>query len=730
MTDAELITTPKIRRLKVRGLRSFVNETIIEFPENGLTLFRGRNLETGGSSGSGKSSLLLAIQYALGSCRYPSTALQSWLTEDPVEVSLTVTYGIRDMVITRGAFGLRIEISGNEVKGSAKAKEQALTDFFGLTPELLSAVTYRGQKQPGLFLSKTDSEKKEFLSTLLDLDKFEKAAEESAKKVIELTAGVTASRNLISMLDSSLNSLIASVKPPMILSEDKLKADLEASQKRRDDAYKSVLECRSSISSYEANVNEQVLRKRQEAQPALDALREQIKLADGLRYTGIPPCDRSILEQLQSDLETAQGFYDEELKKENDRSERCRFLRESTTQLIRTIEKRLATRPSVEKKLQQLMDSLIPLTQGVCNTCARPWDTEAEQRRIHLEIDSLEKTLKNLADDQSCLAEAEETLAAQPVYNESADLKDLRAVVRQLTQDIAVEKQRLAGAQALFSANQNKILADAVAAFESAKSTLAYDLERYRGDRMEMIQSTQERLEEAEREHSLALSQVSGLQAALNRLQIDNEREKTRFEMARLNVAKAQESRDAAMVASRESESALAAEQDFGRLMGREGFLGAIFDEVLSEISTEANALLAQFPNTAHVTVEFKSESVSQKGVIKKSIVPMVTIGGYEAPLSSGLSGGMESAVELAVDLAVSEVVSRRTGSLPGWLILDESFTGLGPVEAEACMEILQGFAKDKLVLVVDHASEMKSLFTQFVDIEFKNGASTVAGAL
>jgi DNA repair exonuclease SbcCD ATPase subunit len=41
-------------------------------------------------------------------------------------------------------------------------------------------------------------------------------------------------------------------------------------------------------------------------------------------------------------------------------------------------------------------------------------------------------------------------------------------------------------------------------------------------------------------------------------------------------------------------------------------------------------------------------------------------------------------------------------------------------------MEILRAFAENKLVLVVDHASEFKSMFTQHVDVEFSNGSSRV----
>ncbi len=41
-------------------------------------------------------------------------------------------------------------------------------------------------------------------------------------------------------------------------------------------------------------------------------------------------------------------------------------------------------------------------------------------------------------------------------------------------------------------------------------------------------------------------------------------------------------------------------------------------------------------------------------------------------------------------------------------------------------MEILKKHACNRLILVVDHASETKELFSSFIDIEFKNGVSRV----
>ena len=173
-------------------------------------------------------------------------------------------------------------------------------------------------------------------------------------------------------------------------------------------------------------------------------------------------------------------------------------------------------------------------------------------------------------------------------------------------------------------------------------------------------------------------------------------------------------------------DSGLRAERDFAHLIGREGFLGLIFDEVLQEIGDETNDVLGSVANTRHVTLEFRSENVTQKGEVSKEIKPVLTVHGNETSIKGGLSGGMLTTVELATDLAVGAVISRRSGVCPGWLILDESFDGLDAVSKDSCVEILQKYSKDRLVIVVDHASEMQGAFENVINVTYEDGESRI----
>ena len=155
-------------------------------------------------------------------------------------------------------------------------------------------------------------------------------------------------------------------------------------------------------------------------------------------------------------------------------------------------------------------------------------------------------------------------------------------------------------------------------------------------------------------------------------------------------------------------------------------FLGAIFDEILVEVSAETNELLRNLKNVATTSVTFVSDKVTEKGAVKQQIRPVILKNGVELDLEVELSGGQGDSVELAVDLGLSAVIGRRTGKRPGFLILDETFSALDVISKESCLEILQKAAADTLILVVDHSSEFSEAFSAYIDVESQNEVSRI----
>jgi DNA repair exonuclease SbcCD ATPase subunit len=159
------------------------------------------------------------------------------------------------------------------------------------------------------------------------------------------------------------------------------------------------------------------------------------------------------------------------------------------------------------------------------------------------------------------------------------------------------------------------------------------------------------------------------------------------------------------------------------KLLGRTGFLGNIFDEILADIQIRTNDMLSNFPNASQFTVQISStKEVKSKGTTKKEISITINNNGNEIGIDD-LSGGQQSAIELCSDLAAAEVIRARSGCGLGWICLDEVMDGLGAVEKEAAVNMIRQRVKG-LVLMIEHSTEIKESFNEVIEIEFSGKES------
>jgi len=159
-------------------------------------------------------------------------------------------------------------------------------------------------------------------------------------------------------------------------------------------------------------------------------------------------------------------------------------------------------------------------------------------------------------------------------------------------------------------------------------------------------------------------------------------------------------------------------------IIGRNGFLGSIFDEVLIEIESRINEMLLQIPNVSTFTIGISSTSMTKAGNAKKSICTVLYKDGKEISIKS-LSGGQMCSLELCADLAVRETICSRAGTNLGWLALDEAMDGLDIESKSAALDIVK-LKVNGLVLVVDHSTEVKEGFEKVVEVEFDGRCSRV----
>ncbi len=689
--------TARIRRLHMQAFRSFFDPTTIEFPESGMVLLSGL-------SGCGKSSILIALAQALGYSPFPATDCQSWETKKAFSLGLEMETGDGELVINRGSKS-KLEIAGEIFKGSAGQVESKLDEVLGINAEMRGMLTYRGQKTRGLFLSKTDLKKKEFLMKLLRLDEFEKALDDGAARVKTLETQLAIWHGKLSLLLDTLKRY--ETIPSVFLAKGQLEeaeAALATAQQQKRDIEAQI------AAQLEANTAAEAAAKAA-FDDAIAAAREHAKALGPVPQL---EQDTSKLEALQAKAEEAWQRMDKLSAADDARRSDLEAVRAARNREIQMLNLKAGGIDGLLGQKNRLENEIRSLDANICPTCEREWaEATALREKMTAELAGVLSKLEGMSVVLTQVDALVKEVAALPRFEPNPMIGKLQAVHSALQQQAAAEQQRLDGAQALVTAEHRKKLAEAQAAvnrlgMEAAQAVAAAQAEGAR--------------------------QLAPLRAALSGIDTDDlwkcinfaKQEVREAQAATNEKARLQAELTEAEAASERLTTELNAERDFLALIGREGFLGNIFDEVLDEISAETNTILGSVANTRECTFRFESENVTEKGTVQKKITPYITVRGNEATFESGLSGGMQSAVELAVDLAVGAVISRRTGVCPGWLVLDECFEGLGIADKEACFEILQRYAHDRLVLVVDHASEFKSYFSGTINVVMNDGRSTI----
>ena len=82
--------------------------------------------------------------------------------------------------------------------------------------------------------------------------------------------------------------------------------------------------------------------------------------------------------------------------------------------------------------------------------------------------------------------------------------------------------------------------------------------------------------------------------------------------------------------------------------------------------------------------------------------------------------------MSIAMDCAATDVLSSMFGIEINPMTLDEPFEGLDVVGREDVIHLLEKISERRQIIVIDHASEAKAMFSNIIRVELKNGISKV----
>jgi DNA repair exonuclease SbcCD ATPase subunit len=690
----------KLKNLTLRDFGPFVGVHQIELPESGLCLVKGRVTETGDGSGAGKSFLLKAISHLFGGCLDPGTELQSWYSEEPPEAHAVIEVSNNDVNVKRRK---GLSIFGDNYKEPVKGKsaEPELDRLFSMDEKSRALVTYRGQGQPGLFLSLSDEKKKAFLATLLGLEAYERVAKSAQEKASELE---TQLGNQKSKIEAEYDQLVRA-KKSLELAEVDLQ-DLPKVDKLAINELRSKIELtKLSIKESQQVIDSTKTKYAQE----LEAVLITIRAKSSAIYQRQEPVE---VTALKNELEKQRTRLDK--CKEHDLAAKLAVEKERNDYRvkIKELENFFSQKPRVEAELKQANGKVSTLLAQKCSECKRIWDGEEYKKSLETQmakVDASRVELKRLDEFADLWSEATCLLGA---------LKD--------------PEPHPAG----------KAVVERIAAINAEIVATRANFERTKRQDISTIEQ-EEKTTKAEFGNKLA-QELLGL--VLNNTQLQNTLEHNLSDDRKLSGTVAQLELKNAVVSERRSlvtnleasydtsvekkaqlEKSYWLEKDVVSLVGRTGFLSVIVEEVLVEVSSIANDILSQVANVRHLSIDFETEKTAETtGNTVARIVPVIYVNGRRVSFNCGISGGQKVSVELAVDLAVGEVISRRKGSWPGFLLLDESLDGLGDVAKESILSMLKNHCGNRLILVIDHNSTFQGLFDNIIEVVSEDGKSRI----
>jgi len=667
-----------LRSMRLENIRSYT-EQIVSFPM-GTTLFEG-------DIGSGKSTILMAIEFALfGLGSEKGGAL--------------LKAGAK-----RGLVSLSFEVEGKEyevcrgLERKAKSVQQADCSL----------------KTDGTVLQLSASEMKQ---KVLDILAFNEPADPKAQSYIYRYAIFTPQEEMKAIIwmraDSRLqtlrkafriedyrialdncSALAKSIREKSIRLDERA-SDLESHREKYDAAMADIGKYEQelgSVNAYKADLDQKVAQLRER----VDSLRRSKDLL-GRAVVEVPHLESEVKEKNGdvADLESEMGELSAELvkllpeaeelskvqratsKSEAELREELDFLRRSE---LRAAENVIGAKISDYESVEQ---------NKVCPTCDRPAEPMEFEQKIRLKQEEREKALEEVGSCETRIKEIEDLQESLRQHKAAQEkLQNLNGQIERDNERMEKDHQKIQRLSEQIEEAKQKL--------EKAQQQ-AQEFNRISGETEEASKS----LNEVESR----LREIEGriMRTQMTREMLTNQVEELEEEIRRKEKEKQ------------------AAERLKEYQMWLEEFLmptlEAIEKHVMMNINQEFNQ---HFQKWWGMLVE----DPSKESRIDEDFTPLVEQDGYEQDYNY-LSGGEKTSLALAYRLSLNTIVQKvSAGIKSNLLILDEPTDGFSKEQLFKIREILDEL-KCPQVVMVSHERELESFADQVMRIEKKDGVSQI----
>lgn len=683
-----------LKSVRLSNIRSYVSQEII-FP-TGSTLLAG-------DIGSGKSSILAAIEFALFGVKRGELNSESLLRHGAKEgsVELNIEVDGKDVRIKRALKKGRDDIKqesgyvitdGRKKEGTAEEIKASVLELLGYPKEFLKKkelvyryTVYTPQEEMKKIVYENKDVRLDTLRKVFNIDKYKRIIENSRVAVIALRQKKSALEGFTRDTEQKKDD---AKRREIEISE--IDAKILQLSPLLEQARSRVNSKKEMLAKYEAGINELNGLKRD-----LQVLESRLLNATRQKDYGRQDRERAVayIEALKSELEGVPAFEPREItflikQKENE----ARLLESEYRESLKSLH---SSRARIEH-LKESMNKIISLDS--CPLCEQNVTAEHKhsiKERESSKINALEKEMQQNQEKEKGL-EARSKAIMQDI--ESLRKEEVRLNLINLKkknlEDRKTEKERL---------DRNLAeLGKEIEGIESSKKAIASKIqemqlveELYRNSRNELEQELKE-------ERRIEIEKAG----------IEKERDALKRMLAALSV---------------ELEEKKKAIDELNRVRELENWISSFFVKLISTIEkhvmlrlhSEFNSLFREWFGTI---LEDETINVS----LDDEFTPVIEQNGYETFLEN-LSGGEKTSVALAYRLALNKVINDIVAGIKtkDIIILDEPTDGFSAEQLDRIREVLEQLNMNQII-IVSHEGKIESFVQNVIRIEKHDNASVV----
>ncbi len=680
-----------IKKLKLKNIRSYESEEI-EFPYGSMVL--------AGDIGAGKTSVLLAIEFALFGLQ-PGQKGSSLLRNGQEEgfVSITIEVDNKEILIERGLkrkkdsvtqVGSRIKIEGNsEELSTTELKNKVLSilnypkEFAKKTNILYRFTVYTPQEEMKQIILEKPEARLDTLRHIFGIDKYKKIKENTKILVTKLRGDIRDYEGQIRDLEEIKKNLESKKQNLEKLSENiiLIEQDVEKKKKQRQ-------EFEDSMKDVQEKINEKI-KHEQESGKTRVMLAGKIELISSLENE-IDSISRQITEAKKTEF--SQEYLDK-LKQEFELKEKD--IEEKSKNYIEILSRINSIKSKISdfNELKERISSI-----DLCPTCLQRVDEGYKKNILRTKDDEILKNSK-LIEKQ----EQEKSYFSEMIENLKKEKKGLEETISEL-EKIKIKLENIAEKEARLEQIKKQKLNT-----EKDKQLLEKQIKTL-NESVSFLKKY-ENIFETKKKHFEQLKNQE------KEKEIELEGYKKEKELTIKNIEEIEQN----------IESKIKIKIKLNTIQELEFWLNSSFINIIGH--TERNIMIKLREEFSKLFNEWFNILVPEIFTVRldEDFTPIIEQGDYQLDYNF-LSGGERTAIALAYRLSLNQVINSLLSKIKtrNLVILDEPTDGFSEQQLDKIRDVLDELEKVEQLIIVSHEAKIESFVENVIKFKKQDGITKI----